>query len=348
MSSLRRSAAISLAGLLINATHALAAEKVGEAVLIKTAVLGGNRPLVVKAPVHRDERIRTSNTGLGQFVFRDGTKLAVGWGSSVVIDKYVFDDSNSVKKLSIRAAKGTFRWISGKSKSSAYEILTPAGTIGVRGTAFDFHVMANGITAVVLLNGSARVCGGNGCRELKRPCDCVISTPGRGVTDPRKVNRSIFTTLGTARALPFLSGTQSLTRGFGGTAINCGLSMASVGEKKGTDQRQPAPRSAPASPPSPPAPPAPPAPSAPPAPPAPPAPTASPSPHAPPAPPDPPDPPTPPKPDKPHKPHGHYGKPHGGYGKPHGGYGKPHGGFGFGKGFNGLGGHYSGNQSAPR
>ena len=93
MSSLRRSAAISLAGLLINATHALAAEKVGEAVLIKTAVLGGNRPLVVKAPVHQDERIRTSNTGLGQFVFRDGTKLAVGWGSSVVIDKYVFDDS---------------------------------------------------------------------------------------------------------------------------------------------------------------------------------------------------------------------------------------------------------------
>ena len=183
--------------------------------------------------------------------------------------------------------------------------------------------MANGITAVVLLNGSARVCGGNGCRELKRPCDCVISTPGRGVTDARKVNRSIFTTLGTARALPFLSGTQSLTRGFGGTAINCGLSMASVGEKKGTDHRQPAPRSAPASPPSPPAPPAPPARSAPPAPPAPPAPTASPSPHAPPAPPDPPDPPTPPKPDKPHKPHGHYGKPHGGYGKPHGGYGNP-------------------------
>ena len=39
------------------------------------------------------ERIRTSNSGLGQFVFLDGTKLAVGWGSSVVIDKYVFDDS---------------------------------------------------------------------------------------------------------------------------------------------------------------------------------------------------------------------------------------------------------------
>ena len=121
MSSLRLAAIVALAVTFNCPVLTMAAEKVGEAVLIKTAVLGGNRPLVVRAPVHRDERIRTSNTGLGQFVFRDGTKLAVGWGSSVVIDKYVFDDSNSVKKLSIRAAKGTFRWISGKSKSSAYE-----------------------------------------------------------------------------------------------------------------------------------------------------------------------------------------------------------------------------------
>ncbi|MGO7770718.1 hypothetical protein ACC736_37995, partial [Rhizobium ruizarguesonis] len=32
---------------------------------------------------------KTSQSGLGQFLFLDGTKLAVGWGSSVVIDKYV-------------------------------------------------------------------------------------------------------------------------------------------------------------------------------------------------------------------------------------------------------------------
>ena len=130
-----------------------AAEQVGQAVLIKTDVTGSNGPMAVKEPVHRDEMIKTSPSGLGQFVFRDGTKLAVGWGSSVVIDKYVFDDDRSVKKLSIRAAKGTFRWISGKSKSSAYEIVTPAGTIGVRGTAFDFYVNPDGTTAMVLLNG---------------------------------------------------------------------------------------------------------------------------------------------------------------------------------------------------
>lgn len=53
------------------ATGAFAAEKVGEAVLIKTTVTGGSGTLAVKSPVHRDERIRTSSSGLGEFVFRD-------------------------------------------------------------------------------------------------------------------------------------------------------------------------------------------------------------------------------------------------------------------------------------
>jgi hypothetical protein len=231
MSSLRWAAPVALAMTLINATPTIAAEAVGQAVLIKTAVTGESGPLVVRAPVHRDERIRTSNTGLGQFVFLDGTKLAVGWGSSVVIDKYVFDDSNSVKNLTIRAAKGTFRWISGNSASSAYQIVTPAGTIGVRGTAFDVHIAPSGKTAVVLLKGSARFCSGGGCRELKRRCDCVVATPAGGMTDVLRVNRSIFTTLGTTRALPFLSGNQQLSGGFGGT--NCGLAVAAALEKDG-------------------------------------------------------------------------------------------------------------------
>ena len=174
MSSLRLVAIAALAAALNSPTQVPAAEKIGEAVLIKTSVTGDNGPIWVQSPVHRDERIRTSNTGLGQFVFRDGTKLAVGWGSTVVVDKFIYDDSNMVKRLTIKAAKGTFRWISGNSTSSAYQILTPAGTIGVRGTAFDFYVGANGTTAVVLLNGSVRFCGGGGCVQLKRRCDCLI------------------------------------------------------------------------------------------------------------------------------------------------------------------------------
>ena len=144
-----------------------AAESVGEAVLIRTTVTGDGGALVTRSPVHRDERIRTSSSGLGEFVFQDGTKFAVGANSSVVIDKFVFNGSKSVKNLTINAAKGSFRWISGGSPSSAYKINTPAGTVGIRGTAVDIFVGAGGKTALVLLSGYARFCGHNGCQELK-------------------------------------------------------------------------------------------------------------------------------------------------------------------------------------
>jgi len=203
-----------------------AAETVGEATNIRTEVTGQSGSMAIDDPVHRDERIRTSQSGLGQFLFRDGTKLAVGWGSSVTIDKFVFDDSNSVKNLTIKAAKGTFRWISGNSASSAYKILTPAGTIGVRGTAFDFYVGRDGTTAVVLLNGAAQICGPGGCRQLQKVCDCVVAKTNGRMTETARVNRDIFKTLGNAQALPFLSGDQSLTGrlGFAGGS-RCGLSM---------------------------------------------------------------------------------------------------------------------------
>lgn len=223
MFSPERSAIVALGFLACAATPLAAAESIGKAVEIKTLVTGASGELAIDDVVYQDERIRTSKSGLGQFVFQDGTKLAVGWGSSVVIDKFVFDGSRSVKKLTLNAAKGTFRWISGNSKHSAYEILTPAGTIGVRGTAFDFYVGPDGTTAVVLLSGAASFCGAGGCQQLTRRCDCVVAKPNGALSDTRRVDRGIFKTLGNSRALPFLSGSQTLSAsGSGG----CGLASA--------------------------------------------------------------------------------------------------------------------------
>ncbi|WEX86750.1 FecR domain-containing protein [Sinorhizobium garamanticum] len=226
MSHLRGAAIVALGVMFFGPVSAMAAEAIGEAVRIRTEVRGANGLLAVKDPVYRDERILTSKSGLGQFVFRDGTKLAVGWGSSVVIDKFVFDDSNNLQKLSLRATKGTFRWVSGKSKSTAYEILTPAGTIGVRGTAFDFYVGGDGTTALVLLNGEASFCGPGGCKQLTKRCDCVIANRNGNITDTRRVNRRILETLGNEGALPFLSGNQQLSGGLGWVGGGCSLRAA--------------------------------------------------------------------------------------------------------------------------
>ena len=122
MSSLRAPCVAAVAAALCFAVPSMASEVVGQAVVIKTKVNGQGGSLSVKDPVHRDERISTNASGLGEFVFRDGTKLAVGAGSSIVVDKFVFDDSKTVKNLTVRAAKGSFRWISGGSASSAFSL----------------------------------------------------------------------------------------------------------------------------------------------------------------------------------------------------------------------------------
>jgi hypothetical protein len=225
--SLSKTAAAATAILATSMFSASSQEQVGQATLIRTTVSGGSGPIAVKSPVYRDERIRTSASGLGEFRFADGTKFAVGGNSSVVIDRFVYDGSRTFNQLTLNAARGSFRWISGKSKSEAYEIVTPAGTLGIRGTRLDIFVGPGGITSVVLLSGAARFCGVNGCQELRRRCDVVVATPGGGVSEASRVNRDIFATVGSDRAFPFLSGRQRLSSGFEGFGGNCGLSATS-------------------------------------------------------------------------------------------------------------------------
>jgi hypothetical protein len=121
---------IGLAGI---SSAAIAAEKVGNAVKINVTITGDSGVMTTGDPVHRDERVRANASGVGQFQFDDGSKLAVGPNATVVIDKYVLGEGGKLKKLTVRATKGTFRFISGKSAPSAYTIVTPAGTMGIRG-----------------------------------------------------------------------------------------------------------------------------------------------------------------------------------------------------------------------
>ena len=204
----------------------LLAETVGKAVSVKTRVTGDRGELKRSDPVNRDEQIRTNNIGLGQFQFIDGTKLAVGPNSNIVIDKYVLGEGNRVKKLAINATKGTFRWISGRSPSSAYEITTPVGSLGVRGTAFD--VFVSGDTAMmVLLNGSAEWCtdprNRGSCVTVDRPCQLVIARRGRGVSDPQPVSLGAVNEVGAANAFPFLVNNRQLLSSFRLGRSNCGM-----------------------------------------------------------------------------------------------------------------------------
>jgi hypothetical protein len=93
----------------------------------------GKRTLQTEAPVYAGDHIITGPTGQAQVKFRDDTKLVVGPNSMMIIDAFVFADTNTARNISINAVRGAFRFITGKSPKDAYSITTPTATIGVRG-----------------------------------------------------------------------------------------------------------------------------------------------------------------------------------------------------------------------
>ena len=72
-------------------------------------------------------------------------------------------------------ARGSFRFITGKAKHDAYEIVTPRATTGVRGTAFDVFVDGTGALAIATINGAVEVC------PLRGAC-CPHNIIGRFLT----------------------------------------------------------------------------------------------------------------------------------------------------------------------
>lgn len=163
-SALHRSAclATTLFVVALSASGARAADNIGKATSIATAVTGQLDAQTVKLKtgdaIFANQTVSTDAKGVGQFEFRDKTKLAIGPGSVVVLDDFVYDSKTSASKVVIGLTQGSFRFITGSSKHDAYDIVTPTATIGVRGTAFDVYVNGSGEMAVAMIDGEVEVC----------------------------------------------------------------------------------------------------------------------------------------------------------------------------------------------
>jgi hypothetical protein len=93
----------------------------------------------------------------------------------VKLDRFVFSGGESTySKAVLNLAKGTFRFITGNSAKTAYEIDTPVASIGVRGTIVDIRIDKGG-TTVALQEGNATVC-------QRHTAHCAAMTPGQTVS----------------------------------------------------------------------------------------------------------------------------------------------------------------------
>ena len=148
--------AVSLSGL----APALA-DNIATAISVQTQAAaeqsGGMRVLAVGAGLAQEETIRTDQSGAARLKFVDETLLVMGPSSQIKLDKFVFDPNRKAKNFVLEATIGAFRFVTGKSNHSAYQIRTPVAIIGVRGTQFAFGIEGNEVT-IVVTQGSVTSC----------------------------------------------------------------------------------------------------------------------------------------------------------------------------------------------
>lgn len=211
-----------------------AADKIGEVVAVvgepQAKAVDGTRTLSAGSDVFENDSIIVA-VGNAQIQLRDGTRLVVGPGSNLLLDRFVMRGGNKAQKVSIMALRGTYRFITGKSDKSAYNIATSSATIGIRGTGFDFWVKKK--TGAVVLNGAVVLRGLNGGSvDVKSGCQMgeATTTSARPLVGAEKTKTI-------KENLPFLQDQSQLNRRFRLDVTACRLQGPD--EQGGGEQPQP-------------------------------------------------------------------------------------------------------------
>jgi hypothetical protein len=110
---------------------------------------------VVKGTVvETNDKVETKG-GVVNIKFKDDTTVKVTENSSLIIDDFVYDPKNAAGgKLSLKAASGTVRYVSGNiahNNPNSVKINTPTASIAVRGTDFVMAVDEVGKSLIMLM-----------------------------------------------------------------------------------------------------------------------------------------------------------------------------------------------------
>ncbi len=143
------------------ATAALAqSSPIGDATSVQNQVEGiVNRkaqPISPGGSVFQNERVHTGDASQTTLVFLDNTHFGIGPKSEATIDQFVYNPDRGTGKVQIEASRGVFQFVTGSQDKKDYEIVTPSGTIHVKGTEFQLLV-ARGYMVVALESGALSI-----------------------------------------------------------------------------------------------------------------------------------------------------------------------------------------------
>ena len=184
-----------LLALMAGSAVAATSEPIGSTVVVVNRVTAeiarDIRTLQLGDDVRQNEVIEVSTDGLSELKLRDDTKLALGPGSRLLLDKFVYDGERTSGSIAINLIKGAFRFATGLAAKPSYVIRVPNASITVRGTIFDVYIQQNHVIPqnngvwLLLHEGSVRVCSNRGmCRFLHEPGKLIRITDGGDVGSP--------------------------------------------------------------------------------------------------------------------------------------------------------------------
>jgi hypothetical protein len=181
---------IALAVVAMAGSVAGAQSRIGTAVRVINKVTADQSLINTGDGVSQNQTVEVATDSLGELKLDDDTKLALGPGAKLVLDKFVYDPAKSTGSVAVNLAKGAFRFVTGAAQKKDYLIKTPSASIAVRGTVIDIYIAPNGAEWILLHEGAIEVCTANNvCRKLSNPCQAVglpsvgkIGEPGGWVT----------------------------------------------------------------------------------------------------------------------------------------------------------------------
>ncbi len=191
---------------------------------------GEPRQLSSGDDVRQQELIETDADSRSEIELNDRTKLALGPGSRLLLDKFVYDPDISGGAIVMNLVKGTFRFITGIAVKPAYVIRMPAASITVRGTIFDVYVENARETLLLLIEGGVEVCTQSGkCLVHDEPGKLIritadeVEKPAKWSQTNRKQDISFDTAFPFVVSPPYIDPTPIFTRDdivLGGTEDN--------------------------------------------------------------------------------------------------------------------------------
>lgn len=131
-----------------NSGCAWAMDAAGKTVLVKGDVNAldlqkqDSRALTRRAPVFQVDQVNTGNDSETQLRMLDGALIALAPQSSLKIEEYRLQSSDQKGSVVMELLEGGLRTVSGtiKGQQGDYQLKTPVGSIGIRGTYYQVQI----------------------------------------------------------------------------------------------------------------------------------------------------------------------------------------------------------------